>query len=44
MSGSLILSYGTGLGNKFVCFTLFLNLRELFTSLQPDVRLRWDVD
>ena len=28
-------------GDKFVCFTLFLNLRELFTSLQSD--LYWKI-
>ena len=27
-------------GDKFLCFTLFLNFKELFISLQPDVRLR----
>ena len=27
-------------GDRFLCFTLFLNLRELVISVQPDVRLR----
>ena len=31
-------------GDKFLCFTLFLNFTELFISLQPDVRLRWGLD
>ena len=30
--------------DKFLCFTLFLNFKELFISLQPDVQLRWDLD
>ena len=24
-------------GDKFLCFTFFLNIKELFISLQPDV-------
>ena len=31
-------------GDKFLCFTLFLNFSELFISLQPYVRLRWGSD
>ena len=31
-------------GDKFLCFTLFFEFIELFISLQPDVRLRWDLD
>ena len=31
-------------GNKFLCFTLFLNLAELFITLQPDVQLKWGLD
>ena len=31
-------------GDKFLCFTLFLNFKELFLFLQPDVRLRWDLE
>ena len=31
-------------GDKFLCFTLFLNFTELFVSLQPDVGLRWDLN
>ena len=31
-------------GDKFLCLTLFLNLKEFFISLQPDVRLRWGLD
>ena len=27
-------------GDKFLSFTLFLNLKELFITLQPDVRLK----
>ena len=28
-------------GDKFLCFTLFLNVKKLFISLQPDAWLRW---
>ena len=31
-------------GDKFFCFTLFFNFKKMFVSLQPDVRLRWDLD
>ena len=31
-------------GDKCVCFSLFLNVKELFISLQPDVRLSWGSD
>ena len=31
-------------GDKFLCFTLYRNLKELFISLQPDVQLRWGLD
>ena len=33
-------------GDKFLCFTFFFffNLIEFFLYLQPDVRLRWDLD
>ena len=31
-------------GDKFFCFTLYRNLKELFISLQPDVQLRWGLD
>ena len=31
-------------GEKFLCFTMFLNIKELFISLQPDVRLRWGLN
>ena len=30
--------------DKFLCLTLFLNFKEFFISLQPDVRLGWDLD
>ena len=28
-------------GDKFLCFTLFLNFSELFISLQPHIHLTW---
>ena len=31
-------------GDKFLCFTLFRNFKELFISLQPDVQLSWGLD
>ena len=31
-------------GDKFLCFTLFLNFTELSISLHPDVRLRLGLD
>ena len=31
-------------GDKFLCFTLLLNLKEMFISLQPNVQLRWGLD
>ena len=31
-------------GDKFLCFTLFLKLNEVFISLEPDVWLRWELD
>ena len=34
----------TNRGDKFLFFTLFLNSKELFISLQPDVQLRWGLD
>ena len=30
--------------DKVLCFTLFLNVKELFISLQPDVELIWGLD
>ena len=31
-------------GNKFLCFALFFEVKELFISPEPDVWLRWDLD
>ena len=31
-------------GDKFLCFALFFEIKELFISLQPDVQLRWGLD
>ena len=31
-------------GDKFICFTLFLNFTELFISLQPYGPIRWGLD
>ena len=31
-------------GDKFSSFTLVLNFKELFVSLQPDVQLRWSLE
>ena len=31
-------------GDKFLCFALFFEIKELFISLQPDAQLRWGLD
>ena len=31
-------------GDKFLCFTLFLNFTELLICPQPDIRLKWGLD
>ena len=31
-------------GNKFLCFYIVFEFKELFISLQPDVQLRWGLD
>ena len=31
-------------GDKFSCFIVFLNVKALFISLQPHVRLKWALD
>ena len=31
-------------GDKFLCFILLLNLKEMFISLQPNVQLRWGLN
>ena len=38
--GNIDFELQTKRGTKFLCFTLFFNFKELFISLQPDVRLR----
>ena len=44
MSEILVLSYRLKRGDKFLCFTLFLNFQELLISLQLHVQLRWCLD
>ena len=44
MSGILILSYRLKEVNKILIFYIVFEFKEMFVSLQLDVRLRWGLD